>query len=101
MSLHLLPHERVGFPYNTCATYFEGWLHQTRWAELWTAQDEKGVCIEIQTHNPVKLTRHNILTLLLNTLVCSKEISKVVFHINSEKKNKRKYWMKNIRFKVS
>lgn len=47
-------HARVGFPYNTCVTYFEGWLHQTRWAELWTAQDERGVYIEIQTHSPVK-----------------------------------------------
>lgn len=44
----------IHLPYNTCATYFEDWLHQTRWAELWTAQDEIGVYIEIQTHSPVK-----------------------------------------------
>lgn len=54
VSLLLLIHERVGLPYNTCVTYFEGWLHQTLWAELWTAQDERGVYIEIQTHSPVK-----------------------------------------------
>lgn len=39
------------------ATHFEGWLHQTLLAELWMARDEIGVCIEIQTHNPVINTR--------------------------------------------
>lgn len=60
------------------ATHFEGWLHQTLLAELWTAQDERGVCIEIQTRNPVKDTRYNIGT-LSKTLVGFIKINKKYF----------------------
>lgn len=43
-------------------THFGGWLHQTLLAEPWMARDERGVCIEIQTHNPVINTTQNIWT---------------------------------------